>query len=386
MHIVYTVNTCSSRVYRELFAHTKTKPAFQSQKYHRLLIEGLAKNAEVDVVACPPVNVKSLDRAYVPLPDEEEGGARYHYIPAIRNPYLKIAAMAWGSFWGTLRLARRDSAVMVDCLNRTTALFALAAARIRGCRCVGIVMDLPDMFIRKNFSTRVANFVIRHCTDYVLLTEAMNDYLRNTEKPYVVLEGHSDIEMRKEIPSRERKLPGKVCLYAGGVSRQYGLATLAEGFQKADIPDARLHIYGPGDYVEELKEIAARDSRIHYGGMLLNTEIVEKEMEATLLINPRPTHEEFVKYSFPSKTMEYMSTGRPVLTTKLPGMPREYYPHVFFIEEETVDGVADALKRVFSHSDDELEAKGLAARTFVLEERNNVIQAAKIIAMLENRE
>lgn len=385
MHIIYTVNTCSDRVYRQLFANAKTKPAFQSQKYHRLLIEGLAQNTQVDVVACPPVNAKSMDRAFVPLSDETEGGARYHYIPAIRNPYLKIAAMAWGSFFGTLKYARRDSMVMVDCLNRTTALFALLAARIRGLRCVGIVMDLPDMFKNKNFSTHVANFVIRHCTDYVLLTEAMNDYLKNTEKPYVVLEGHADIGMCRIAPDREKKQPGKVCLYAGGVSREYGLAELTEGFLKADIPDARLHIYGSGDYVEELQEIAKRDPRVHYGGVLLSSEIVEKELAATLLVNPRPTHEEFVKYSFPSKTMEYMSTGTPVLTTKLPGMPREYYPHVFFIEEETVEGVAAALKEVFSHSEEALEARGLAAREFVLEERNNVIQAAKIIKMLENK-
>jgi glycosyltransferase involved in cell wall biosynthesis len=118
--------------------------------------------------------------------------------------------------------------------------------------------------------------------------------------------------------------------------------------------------------------------------MLLNTEIVDKEMEATLLVNPRPTHEEFVKYSFPSKTMEYMSTGTPVLTTKLPGMPEAYYPHVYFIEQETVDGIIDALRKTLAHSDEALFEKGCKARTFVLESRNNVVQAAKILEMLKN--
>jgi len=189
--------------------------------------------------------------------------------------------------------------------------------------------------------------------------------------------------MKEKQPSQEGKLPGRVCLYAGGVSRQYGLPMLVEGFRMADIPDVRLHIYGPGDYVEELKEIAEEDPKVFYGGMLLNTQIVEKEMEATLLVNPRPNNAEYVKYSFPSKTMEYMSTGTPVLTTKLPGMPKEYYPHVFFIEEENAEGIAAALKQVFAHSDEELFRKGCAAREFVLEERNNVVQAAKILKMLE---
>ena len=48
--------------------------------------------------------------------------------------------------------------------------------------------------------------------------------------------------------------------------------------------------------------------------------------------------------------MEYMASGTPVLTTRLPGMPAEYYPYVEFIDEETPEGIARALKRVLSRS------------------------------------
>ena len=383
MHIVYAVTTCSDNVYRQLFSDVKVKPAFQSQKYHRLLIEGLAAHTDVDVVANPPVNRSVMDRAFVSLPEEREGNARYHYIPAIRNPFAKIALVAAGTFFKTLRYARRDSAVVVDCLNRTTAFFALLAAKARGCRCVGIITDLPDMLGGGGFSVKMANYVIRHCTDYVLLTEAMNDYIQNPGKPYVVLEGHSDISMRERKPALDMKTSPRAVFYAGGVSRQYGLADLVEGFRMADIPGTRLEIYGPGDYVEELKEITREDSGIFYGGMLLNSEIVQREQQATLLVNPRPTHEEFVKYSFPSKTMEYMASGTPVLTTRLPGMPGEYYPYVSFIETEDPEGIAAALKEVLSASDESLFEKGTAARNFVLESRNNVVQARKLLDMLE---
>ena len=383
MHIVYAVTTCSDKVYKYLFSDVKTKPAFQSQKYHRLLIEGLAAHTRVDVVANAPVNASVMDRAFVPLPEEEEGGAYYHYTPAIRNPVLKLLCVAAGTFGKTLRYARRDSAVVVDCLNRTTAFFALLAAKVKGCRCVGIITDLPDMLGGGGFSVKMANYVIRHCTDYVLLTEAMNDYIRNPGKPYVVLEGHSDISMRDRLPSLEKKTAPRSVFYAGGVSKQYGLADLVDGFRLADLPDARLELYGPGDYVPELQEIAEKDSRIFYGGMLMNSEIVEREQQATLLVNPRPTHEEFVKYSFPSKTMEYMASGTPVLTTRLPGMPKEYYPYVSFIEEETPEGIAAALKAVLSASDETLFEKGMAARAFVLKDRNNVVQAKKLLEMLK---
>ena len=383
MHILYAVTTCSDRVYKELFSQVKVKPAFQSQKYHRLLIEGLAAHAKVDVIANAPVNRSTLAKTFVRLPDETEGGADYHYIPAIRNPILKLMAVAAGTFFKTLFMARKDTAVIVDCLNRTTAFFALLAARLRRCRCVGIITDLPDMLGGGSFSKKMANFVIRHCTDYVLLTEAMNDYIGNKTKPYVVLEGHADITMGQKVPSPDKKTAPRRVFYAGGVSRQYGLADLTEGFLQADIPNAMLEIYGPGDYVKELQAIAETHDNVYYGGMLLNTQIVDKEQEAALLVNPRPTHEEFVKYSFPSKTMEYMASGTPVLTTRLPGMPKEYYPYVDFIEEESAAGIAAALKAVLSRSDEELFRKGQEARAFVLDGRNNVVQAKKLLDMLE---
>lgn len=381
MHIVYAVTTCSDRVYKQLFEHVKVKPAFQSQKYHRLLIEGLAAYTDVDVVANPPVNRSVLKENFLHLPDETEGGANYHYIPAIRNPILKAVCVGFGTFFKTFAQAKGDSAVIVDGLNRVTALSAVLAARFRGKPCVCIVTDLPDMLGGGSFSKKLANFIIGSCTSYVFLTEAMNGYLNKRGKPYVILEGHSDIAMKEKEPSMEKKLTPRVCLYAGGVSRQYGLANLVEGFRMADIPNAQLHIYGPGDYVKELEQIAAEDSRIFYGGMLLNTQIVDKEQAATLLVNPRPTHEEFVKYSFPSKTMEYMASGTPVLTTVLPGMPAEYHPYVFLMEEETPEGAAKALKRVLEHADEELFQKGMEARNFILNEKNNVIQAKKLLDM-----
>ena len=383
MHILYAVTTCSDQIYRRLFANVAVKPAFQSQKYHRLLIEGLATKAKVDVIANPPVNAQVLDQAFVPLPDETEGGAYYRYIPAIRNPVLKSICVGVGTFTQVLVMGGKDTAVIVDGLNRVTALSAMLAAKLRGREFVAIVTDLPDMLSGSRFSKRLANFVIRHCTSYVFLTQAMNDYLNPAGKPYVILEGHSDITMAEKIPSMERKAKPRICFYAGGVSKQYGLENLVQGFQNANIPDAQLHIYGPGDYVDELKEIARDDQRVVYGGMLLNSEIVDKEMEATLLVNPRPTQEAFVRYSFPSKTMEYMASGTPVLTTVLPGMPKEYYPYVYFIQDETPEGIAQALTNVMTCSDEELFHKGMEGRKFVLSQKNNVVQSEKIINMLE---
>lgn len=383
MHILYAVTTCSDAAYRRLFDQVAVKPAFQAQKYHRLLLEGLAAHTQVDVIANPPVNRQVLSRGLVRMPREQEGGAVYHNLPAARNPLVKALVVGFGTFFQVLFRADRDGAVVVDGLNRVTALAALAAARLRRRPCIGIVTDLPEMLSGSSMSIRLSQFVIRHCTGYVFLTQAMNDRLNPDGKPYVILEGHADIAMGQVSPSLEEKHKPRVCLYAGGVSRDYGLAELVEGFRLANLPDTQLHIYGPGDYVPELEQIARQDSRIVYGGMLLSSQVVQREREATLLVNPRPTGEEFVKYSFPSKTMEYMASGTPVLTTDLPGMPPEYHDYVYRIFREDAPGIAQALTQVLCHSDQELLEKGQAARDFVLREKNNVTQAKKILDLLE---
>ena len=47
--------------------------------------------------------------------------------------------------------------------------------------------------------------------------------------------------------------------------------------------------------------------------------------------------------------------------------------------------MAEALRQVLSLTDEELIQKGCQARQFVLRERNNVVQAAKVLEMLEEK-
>ena len=382
MRIVYVAGCVSEGAYARLYGRPDARPVFQAQKYNRLFIEGLSAHTQVDVVGYPPVDEGAMVNGMIDLPDETVGQVRYHYIRTYRGSLRRRLHVGAASFFKCLRLLDRDSAVMIDCLNQMSGLGALLAAKVKGCRCVGVITDLPE-FMGGGLTVALSEFLIRHSTDYVVLTKAMNDYVNKKGKPYVVLEGHADITMRAQTPSLDKKGRKRICLYAGSIHKLYGIQRLVEGFLLAAIPDAELHIYGIGDYQQELEEIAAREPSIHYGGLLLPSQVVEKEMGATLLINPRPSDEKYVAYSFPSKTMEYMSTGTPVLTTALPCLPEEYQPHLYFIREETPQGIGEALRQVLSHSDEELFEKGCQARRFVLDQRNNVVQAAKVLDMLE---
>jgi glycosyltransferase involved in cell wall biosynthesis len=143
-------------------------------------------------------------------------------------------------------------------------------------------------------------------------------------------------------------------------------------------PDIELHIYGSGKFVKKLLEYQKKDIRIKYKGVVTNEEIIVAEQEASLLVNPRYSNQEFVKYSFPSKTSEYMLSGTPVLTTKLSGIPEEYFQYLYTFDDETIEGYAHKLNEILSLPHEELKQKGLKAQEFVLKNKNNIIQSQRI--------
>ena len=79
--------------------------------------------------------------------------------------------------------------------------------------------------------------------------------------------------------------------------------------------------------------------------------------------------------------MEYMVSGTPVLTTKLPGMPKEYYDYIYLIEDESENGMMDSIITVLNLPREELIEKGKNAKDFVLKYKNNNVQAKKIIEL-----
>jgi glycosyltransferase involved in cell wall biosynthesis len=158
---------------------------------------------------------------------------------------------------------------------------------------------------------------------------------------------------------------------------------LVQSFISLGRQEWELHIYGDGNYVQELINITSQHKNVKYFGVLNNIQVIDKQMKAHLLVNPRLTDSEFIKYSFPSKTMEYMASGTPLISTALPGMPDEYYNFIYVIEDESEEGFMSSLSSVFDLGLDVLHKKGTDAKKFILESKNNIIQAKRVLNFLE---
>ena len=72
-----------------------------------------------------------------------------------------------------------------------------------------------------------------------------------------------------------------------------------------------------------------------------------------------------------------------VLTTRLPGMPSEYLEHVLTIDEPGPAGVSQGLAKALAEGRDGLLRRGERGRAFVLEHKNNVHQASRILGLAQ---
>lgn len=253
-----------------------------------------------------------------------------------------------------------------------------------------IIADLPGMTNLSSKKSALLQWYIDYqaknalkkleCVDcFVFLTKQMASYL-HISKPYCVVEGIAS--ETKELELRKQK--EKFILYTGTLHKKFGVMNLVHAFQQIYSPDYRLVICGIGDSAEAIKNAAEEDIRISFLGQLSRAEVLEWQRKATVLVNPRQNNEEFTKYSFPSKTMEYLSSGIPVIAYKLDGIPAEYDQYLQYVEDDTIDGLKNKLIELCEMPYEQRQKIGNAGRSFVLKEKNSKIQVKKIVDLINS--
>ena len=172
----------------------------------------------------------------------------------------------------------------------------------------------------------------------------------------------------------------KTVLYTGTLEPDLGIQELLSAFEMT--PEYDLWICGQGSMNEAVRDAASHCANIRYFGFIPQQEALRLQTLATVLINPRSASGAFTRYSFPSKTLEYMRAGKPVLCYKLEGIPAEYDDYLCYIKQEGAQGIASATRELLSHSPQELANLGESARSFVLENKNPSMQCKKLVKLL----
>lgn len=272
----------------------------------------------------------------------------------------------------------------------------LLMRKIFSFKAVTIVSDPPGVALAgENFittllrkiDTGIISNALRSMNGLVVLTKQLSLCFAPLV-PAIVVEGilYADDYRETECCHSDYGVSSDSCfsiLYAGGLQAEYGVELLLEAFALTHDPSFRLWIMGKGDLTDKIKTAAQTDSRIVFNGYCPQHELKERMREATVLINPRPANQPFTQFSFPSKTIEYLASGRPVITTRLPGIPEEYFQHVFTLEKETPEELSALFIRLNAMPDMVLTNFGAGAKNFVLNNKNETSQGQKIATFIQ---
>lgn len=120
-----------------------------------------------------------------------------------------------------------------------------------------------------------------------------------------------------------------------------------------------------------------------YYGNVAHEKITQKEKEADLLINPRFTSGAYTEYSFPSKIIEYLESGTPIISSKLKGIPEEYFNYIFPLAGD-VNAITKQLKTIFTEQQIIAEKNSELGFYFVKNKKSPEEQMKKVYKLLKN--
>jgi glycosyltransferase involved in cell wall biosynthesis len=285
--------------------------------------------------------------------------------------------------------------VLVHGVHLPFLWFARLARRRLGLRSVIVLTDPPGveqpddgrlLRLLRGLDRRLVRRALRHVDGAICLTRALGADFAPAAR-HLVMEGIVNPRLTSPPACHPSGGPartgqGFTVAYAGALKVAYGVQRLVEAVLAVP-EDVSVDVYGTGPLESWLRQRAAEDGRVRFHGPLPHPELLAALSRADLLVNPRPTDQDFVRYSFPSKLIEYMALDRPVLTTRLAGIPDEYSDKVLFADDDSTRGLATALSRAVRMPEAQRRALAAAARAFVLAEKDAGSQGRRIAAFLD---
>ncbi len=401
MKILYISSACNKNQKVVIDKTAKIKQRDSIINFHNLIITGLAaqKQEEVDVESLIglPISIKTNKKKFWKSNIVKNNNIIYNQVGFVNIPILKQLTIEKNikkelKKWIKINKKDRDKAIIVDASYVSILPMIIKIANKNHINVSGIFADIYDYMYNVNENTKKLGMIKRICrnkmkycyhnmSSYIFLTQNMNTLINKDNKPYLIMEG---LISKFESKDKVEKFKTKTIMYAGGIKEEYGIKCIIEAFEKLE-GNYEFIICGNGKLEQYVKEKTKKNHRIKYLGTISNEKVKELEKKVTLLVNPRFSNYEYTKYSFPSKIMEYMASGTPVLTTKLQGMPKEYYNYVYLINDETVEGMKNSLQECLSLNNDILEKKGTEAIKFMQDNKNNIKQTQKIIKMIKEK-
>lgn len=362
------------------------------------LLSGLAENGIFpdSINACAlPTYPRYAEKTVKQFRWETENGKSgvsvgYKNVKYLNHHYKKRALVKEAKKWAREH-KNEDVTVFVYQMHSPFMAAAKAVKKIiPSARLALIVPDLPQFMdlhmsrmkrVLKKIDWHAIRRLMKKVDRYILYSKHMATFLGLKDGAWTVVEGSFDPSLLiEEAPKAEN---GKISvMYSGVLDLRYGIRELLDAFALLD-ENYELWLTGTGNAVPLIEERAKNDGRIRYYGFLPSRlDLLKKQHEADMLISTRNPAEKASAYCFPSKIFEYMVSGSPVLSTKILGIPDEYFEHLISLPDIEPETLAKKIREVAKMPPEDREAFGKAAKDYIIENKNNTAQVRRMLDFL----
>lgn len=365
MKVLFLGGVFASENEDEIMSHAKTIVQHSANQFQEKLITGFRQlGCDFEVLSAPFIGAFPINSDVIFFRGFENYQNQYEYVNfcniwGIRN-FSRATALkqALGRF-----IADSTDGKMIMVYSPHTP-FLEAAVYAKKCDpTIKICLVVPDLPQYMNLNAKISyiyklgkqydiakfNKLSKWVDSFVLLTEPMAEVLNVGKRPYIVVEGIVEKDVFEINAIRKSKLEKnqnlKYIVYTGKLNERFGVKKLVDAFLLMDNPEYRLVLCGRGELEPYIEEKRSKDARILYLGQVTHDTANDWALKADVLVNPRPNNEDYTKYSFPSKNIEFLATGNTVVAYMLDGMPHQYRNFIVEVENDSVEALKDAIQR-----------------------------------------
>ncbi len=343
----------------------KIKPNPSNQNFYYKLIKALAIKNNVSVVSHRPLVKGMFKNNSLETETEMDGNIKFYYTANKASKAYKLLKEK-SSIEKTAKQAiedflSNDFVIVTDTLRLNLLKAAKKIAKQYKVKIVGMLTDNPmNLSSGSNFFKARQKLEASTLDGYLSLTEGLVNAF-NPEIPSYVFEG---LVMEED---EGKKDPIFNYFYFGGsLYERYGVKTLVDAFKKSNVK-AKLVIAGSGPLDKYIEQASEDDYRILYLSQLSKEKNIAYMRYSLANINPRPIDPQMDNESVPSKLLEYLSIGTPVISTKYPKLYSTFKDDVLWVEGTGVEAMKMALESFDISTQENYIKKAATARRKVFE-------------------
>lgn len=327
------------------------------------IVQGLEQieDVHVDVISMLPNASFPRDKIIIKQDVSVLKGSRvfnqwYINIPIFKQIHQECQYMCKAKY-----MAKKLSYDVVVCFNMYQQFgnAALKLERSMNIPLVSILADFPveDKSAHSGGLRLVWNRVkkktfanIKELRHAILLNENAKKFLNN-QCDYIVIPG--GVSYEKGFKNK-RDVENRTIVYAGALTEYSGVRNLIQAVKMIDDFECELQIYGDGELKDYVLDCQSHDCRIKYMGVKKIEDMRKILGQSWILVNPRSVEDPISQVTFPSKTFEYIMSGRPVISTKFAGIPDDIERIIFSCGNGSPYEIKEAIYKIKNMREEEL--------------------------------